>query len=497
MNRRHEDRLLASSKGSLLVVLLLGVLLVSTVACGGAPAPQHTSAVPSIPIPSSTVIALPDLVATIKGPASAAPGQALGDSIIVEVTNQGRATARNFSVGLYFSADRTVDQRDSLLLGGREFVKSLGPGETVTVKLSGANTLPEGLLEGPGYLGVIVDETDAVEELDKDNNTARWLVAIRVVLTPTPTPRPTRTSTPTDAVSPSPSPTEARPTPTSTATAAASPTVTPKPARTFTPTATASPSPSRTSIPTPTTTPAVIKTPTRVLIKTPTAILPAPEALRVVTSAPLPGSQAAGLAWGDGWLWVSDAVERQVYAVDPLSGKILSSMPAEAASPRGLAWDGAPSDGGVLWVADHGGKRLIYLMIPAKGGFPIDVIPAPGKNSAPCGLAYGGKSLWVSHGCARGDETDTIYQIDPWDGTVINAFPAPGDQPEGLAFVDGLLWNVDGSTGTIYGLDPDSGQILARGAVSGVKEKGSLVGLAFDGSYLWVNDALNVYQVKP
>lgn len=461
------------------LLLVLGVLFAAALGCGRNARPTATPeplvSPTTAPSPTATAVPeLPDLVVAIKGPASAGPGQTLGDSIAVEVSNRGNATARNFAVGLYFSTDKTVSQSDALLLGGREFVKSLKPGETITVKLSGSNKLPEGLPEGDHYLGVIVDETDAVEELDEDNNAARWPITIRVALaatstmtpnpTRTPTPKLVRTSTPTARVSPSPSPTgTGTATPTSTTTATHTPTLAPT------------------------------KTPTRVVIRTPTVIEPTPVVvLQAVSSVPVPGSQAVGLAWGRDWLWVSDALEQWVYAVDPTLGKALASFPTEASSPRGLAWDGES-----LWVADHRGKWLLYQLVPEKKGFVINVIHAPGKNSAPCGLAYGNKSLWVSHGCAKGDETDTIYQLDPWDGTIINAFPSPGQQPEGLAFGDGLLWSLDGGTGAIYAVDPETGEVLGVGTVSEARGMGSLVGLAFDGSYLWVSDTLNLYQLKP
>jgi streptogramin lyase len=96
-----------------------------------------------------------------------------------------------------------------------------------------------------------------------------------------------------------------------------------------------------------------------------------------------------------------------------------------------------------------------------------------------------------------GDTLDTIYKVSPTSGKILDSFPSPGKQPEGLAFDDeGMLWNVDGATGTIYQLDPTTGRIRGRTTVLG-RTTGTLVGLAHDGTSLWVNDALNIHQVKP
>ena len=160
------------------VLLVLGGLVVGILACGttsGTYVPPTRTPVPPTPVAGE----LPDLVAYIKGPSSARAGDALTDSIAVEVTNKGDATAVAFSVGLYFSTDGLVDQRDPLLVGGREFVESLGPGETMLVGLNGSNEVPKEAAVGEGYLGVIADEANAVKELDKTNNTARWPIIIK------------------------------------------------------------------------------------------------------------------------------------------------------------------------------------------------------------------------------------------------------------------------------------------------------------------------------
>lgn len=168
MNRKHQTI-------SLLLPAVLLVLAVTVAAC----LTETPSTRPPVTVEPTKAPVLPDLVAAIKGPASARQGQALRDSIVVEVTNVGDATAGRFAVGLYFSTDKIVDQRDDLLLlGGREFVESLEPGKTIIVQLNGANTLPKEAPLGERYLGIIVDEANAVKELNEADNTARWPIII-------------------------------------------------------------------------------------------------------------------------------------------------------------------------------------------------------------------------------------------------------------------------------------------------------------------------------
>jgi outer membrane protein assembly factor BamB len=209
-------------------------------------------------------------------------------------------------------------------------------------------------------------------------------------------------------------------------------------------------------------------------------------------ATPAPGPKPVGLAWGDGRLWVSDAQQQRIYAIDAQTGRVrLSMLYSEATTPRGLEWEN-----GALWIADQASRRL-YKVIPGRtGARTVSTLAAPGSDSAPCGLAYGDGALWVSHGCLAQDDHDLIYKINPRTGRVLDSFPAPGQQPEDLAFGGGMLWNVDGATGVIYKIEPASGKVRGVATIPG-KTQGPLVGLAHDGASLWVNDASNIYQVKP
>lgn len=121
-----------------------------------------------------------DLKIRIKCPGKAVAGQNLKKSIKVFVTNRGKTAARNFSVDLIISKNASAPMKfavysatfkeDALLLGGREFVKYVGPGKTIAVKLNGSNRIPVNTPTGLYYLGAIVDPGNAVSEFNENNN---------------------------------------------------------------------------------------------------------------------------------------------------------------------------------------------------------------------------------------------------------------------------------------------------------------------------------------
>jgi len=113
----------------------------------------------------------PDLVvAQLSGPASVQTGAPF--SVDLEVCNQGTETAAASQVALYHSSDTEIDGAagppplgDSYL--GEVSVSSLAPGACSS---QNANLFMSGT--GPGYLGAVVDEFDAVAELIESNNRA-------------------------------------------------------------------------------------------------------------------------------------------------------------------------------------------------------------------------------------------------------------------------------------------------------------------------------------
>jgi streptogramin lyase len=114
---------------------------------------------------------------------------------------------------------------------------------------------------------------------------------------------------------------------------------------------------------------------------------------------------------------------------------------------------------------------------------PGDIIlqfPSPG--SSPSDLAWDGAHLWLAD-----DGTDTVYKLDPSDGTVLSSFTSPGS-PRGLVWNGTQLWHSDNGTRQLYRVDRATGAVLSAidaPATHAVVRLPELGGLAWDGEHLW------------
>ena len=95
------------------------------------------------------------------------------------------------------------------------------------------------------------------------------------------------------------------------------------------------------------------------------------------------------IEYGDGALWIADALSNKIMRVDPDTAEILSSFSSPGTRVDGMAFDGV-----YLWVSDMA--------------------------------------------------TLTIFQITV-EGDVLRAYLSPGQSPRGLTFDGAFLWNVDGN----------------------------------------------------
>ena len=164
----------------------------------------------------------------------------------------------------------------------------------------------------------------------------------------------------------------------------------------------------------------------------------------------LPGSNAAALAFGDGRLWVADAVTRRLFEIDPATGSL----------QRTLTLDEQPSaimpGTGAVWVASYGGAAVEELD-PTSGRTLARVHVGDG----PTALALAAGSLWVANSL---DATVSPINL----ATKTAAAPIPvGSGPTALAAVGGALWVANQYSGTISRIDPRTDRAVATVAVGG------------------------------
>lgn len=79
------------------------------------------------------------------------------------------------------------------------------------------------------------------------------------------------------------------------------------------------------------------------------------------------------------------------------------------------------------------------------------------KPEGACGMAYNGHAIYIV------DSTDPdrrIYEVGAESGVIWHSFPSPPGSIDGLAYDDGVLYTLDFLSDTIYALDPFDGSVL-------------------------------------
>jgi photosystem II stability/assembly factor-like uncharacterized protein/protocatechuate 3,4-dioxygenase beta subunit len=129
----------------------------------------------------SLLTSLPDYyVASSSLPSAAAAGEVIGSAVSVTVGNQGAVDLYpgGISVGLYLSPDPAIKTSDILLWKGRTSITALEAGGTVELPVDPNLQIPTTITSGQYYIGVLVDEFDAVPERDEANNSAGRAIVI-------------------------------------------------------------------------------------------------------------------------------------------------------------------------------------------------------------------------------------------------------------------------------------------------------------------------------
>lgn len=201
-----------------------------------------------------------------------------------------------------------------------------------------------------------------------------------------------------------------------------------------------------------------------------------PDLLAQVTrNFPSPEAMPMGVAWVNGSLYVvhrgaSGVADNRVYELDPATGAVVRSFLAPGQT-YGLAFDGTD-----LWGADSSVSPNQVYRFDLNGNL-LQQFTAPGSPAQ--GVAWDAGSLWVGAG-------GTIYKVDPATGQTLSSFAAPGPSVRALAFDGARLWaNFD--NGVTDAIDPATGAVLRSIVRPGGSAERSF-GLTFDGRDLWLSN---------
>lgn len=108
--------------------------------------------------------------------------------------------------------------------------------------------------------------------------------------------------------------------------------------------------------------------------------------------------------------------------------------------------------------------------------------------SLPSGIAFEGRSIWVSNyvNGGNGSGAPIIYRYDLGSGRSTGSIPSPSQWTTGLAFDGAALLAIDHTDSVrLFRLSPDTGAIISSFSIP---ESGSYWGIAWDGAYLYVAD---------
>jgi streptogramin lyase len=183
------------------------------------------------------------------------------------------------------------------------------------------------------------------------------------------------------------------------------------------------------------------------------------------------GDSAAGLAAGDGSLWVSKWYENVAERIDPGTGQLLATIPTDL-SPHGVLF----ADGSV-WVATHRG-RAVDRIDPSSNQVIAKIAAGDPDSfrSGPAGLAAGSDGIWVSV-----SNIGTVQKIDPNTNQVVLTGRELGSDillniAADSTFV--YVWN----DGSYYRLSQDTGDVVDSFATDGAAG-----GLTFQHGDIWVS----------
>jgi DNA-binding beta-propeller fold protein YncE len=141
----------------------------------------------------------------------------------------------------------------------------------------------------------------------------------------------------------------------------------------------------------------------------------------------------AGTAFDGTYLY--QIAERRIDKIDPVSGKVLASIPAPGDGyDSGMAWAE-----GSLWVGQYR-DRQIHQIDPATG----KIIRTIQSNRLVTGVTWVDGQLW--HGTWEGDQSE-LRHIDPHSGAVLERLEMPaGVGVSGLESDGGELFYCGGGT---------------------------------------------------
>jgi YVTN family beta-propeller protein len=149
------------------------------------------------------------------------------------------------------------------------------------------------------------------------------------------------------------------------------------------------------------------------------------------------GRAPAGIAIGDGAVWVTNNLDDTVSRIDPGSNQVVETIKV-GRGPTGVA---AGYDG--VWVVNHDGDTLSRIDPEAHR-----VVETIAVGDAPRSVAAGEGGVWVSNSL-----DDTVSRLDPETARITETIRVPSG-PAGIATGAGAIWVASTLDRAIARIDP-------------------------------------------
>ena len=188
-----------------------------------------------------------------------------------------------------------------------------------------------------------------------------------------------------------------------------------------------------------------------------------------LAGAPVSVGSPAGLAYGDGSVWVVGSAGGALARIDPATHAVQQI-------PVGSAPTAAAITGPDVWVANSGDGTVTRVSTVTNRA--VDTIQV---GNLPVAIAAGSGAVWVAN---EGD--GTVDRIDPVTGDVTKEGIQVGGRPDGIVAGAGAVWVANGEDGTVQRIDPATGQ-----AGGPVPVGAGPAGIAVTPGAVWVANSLD------
>ncbi len=198
----------------------------------------------------------------------------------------------------------------------------------------------------------------------------------------------------------------------------------------------------------------------------------------ILASYTIPG-KASGLAWDGQYLYSglysAPGNDNLIYKIDPSDGSYTLQCSGPHEKAFGLTYD---EGSGNLWTTEHPGAYDpgIAVEFDMNGNY-VSEFDLPATYFS--GIAYDNGDYWTT--CYYNPDGE-VYLLDD-NGTILDQFATPGEQPWDICKQDNDLWIADYNDNKLYKID-DEGTLLESHDSENVKP----AGIVFDGTYLWYVD---------